>query len=246
MAGGEAVLFQVLLVVFLGAVERPRRRDCRDYGAGVYAGFLQLRQGVARRLFLGRRLMENHGAILRTNVGSLPVLLGRVVACPKRRSRGFRRTPAPGQRSRGPLRHVRCGRCRHLHRWGFAACRRNTPLPWPLRPAPVETPPPRPKSIPRRISPFPWLFPSPVLWSSGLHFPHAGRLSRLPEDCIPTVQSTQSRRATAYNICLVSLVHHLPAFQNIQSIQSHPEKHHLRRRYSRSWGTCACRGFLLP
>ena len=69
VAGADALLFEVLLVIIFGAVEGPRRQNLRDDGALENALFFEQGFGIARGSFLLRVVEENGRAVLRANVG---------------------------------------------------------------------------------------------------------------------------------------------------------------------------------
>ena len=78
-----AALGEILLMVFFGAVEVRGRFDlCRD-GATKASGSFEFGFGRARGLFLFGRVEEDNGAILRADIGALPVYLGRIMGIPK-------------------------------------------------------------------------------------------------------------------------------------------------------------------
>src|SRR6202162_6505870 len=80
---GQAVLFQVTLVVFLGPVERGGGRDLRDDRAFVPPAFLAgLFRGDRCRLLLGSP-EEDGGPVLLAHIRPLSVQGGRVVVLPE-------------------------------------------------------------------------------------------------------------------------------------------------------------------
>src|ERR1700722_8612039 len=83
MAAGGAALFEIALVVFLGAPERAGRRDFRGDGAAQLAPGFEGLLGLFRRGFLLRRMKKYRGAILRAIIGSLAVHLRRIVDGPE-------------------------------------------------------------------------------------------------------------------------------------------------------------------
>src|SRR5215469_4265092 len=83
VAGGGAALGEVLLVVFLGAVEIGGGFDFGDDGTLEDVGFFESGDGFARFGFLFRVVNENCGAILGAEVGSLAIERGGIVILKK-------------------------------------------------------------------------------------------------------------------------------------------------------------------
>src|SRR5579871_4534012 len=81
VTGRQAALQKILLVVLLRRIERRSRSDFGDDRAGEPRLGSRAR-GSGDRLLLGR-VEEHRRAILRSKVGSLPILLGRVVNRPE-------------------------------------------------------------------------------------------------------------------------------------------------------------------
>src|ERR1700733_10718384 len=79
VAGGDAVLLEVALVVFLGAVEIARRNNLRDDLARQAAGAVELGLHGFGGGFLCGVVEENDGAILAAIIGPLAVERGRIV-----------------------------------------------------------------------------------------------------------------------------------------------------------------------
>lgn len=84
VAGGGAALGEVLLVVFFGAVEGGGGLHFGDDGTIEDAGFFERGDGFARFGFLFGIVIENRGAVLRADVGSLAIERGGIVVLKKR------------------------------------------------------------------------------------------------------------------------------------------------------------------
>src|SRR5580693_9879159 len=82
-AMGQAALFEVLLVIVLGAVERPGGGDLGHHRLAMAAGGFELRLRRARGLLLGGIEEEDRGAVLGPPVRTLAVELGGVVVVPE-------------------------------------------------------------------------------------------------------------------------------------------------------------------
>src|SRR5262245_66290004 len=84
VAGAEAALLEILLVILFGAVERSRWLDHRHDGPPIATTLLlRLLRGVGCRLLLGR-MVEDGRAILVADVWSLPVELCGGMVVPER------------------------------------------------------------------------------------------------------------------------------------------------------------------
>ena len=83
MAGGEAALLQVLLVVILGLVEAAGGRDLGDDRAAEAAFVLQRLLRCLGGGLLLRRLEEDRAAVLLADVGALAIQRRRVVVLPE-------------------------------------------------------------------------------------------------------------------------------------------------------------------
>src|SRR5712691_1225299 len=83
MAGRDAALLQVALVIFFGAIEDRRGHNLGDDPPVIAAGFFQLLLGSSRCGFLLGRVEENCGAVLCTPIGSLPVERGGIMVAPE-------------------------------------------------------------------------------------------------------------------------------------------------------------------
>lgn len=79
VAGGDAALGEILLMVFLGAIKRTGGFHFCDDGALENVGIFEGGDGFARGGFLFGIVNENRGAILRTEVGALAVERGGIV-----------------------------------------------------------------------------------------------------------------------------------------------------------------------
>src|SRR5580658_6807786 len=79
-----APLLEIALVVFLGAIKFGRGYNLGDDGAPESFGFFELRLGRFGGGFLLRRVVKNHRAVLRADVGPLAVRRGGVVARPEK------------------------------------------------------------------------------------------------------------------------------------------------------------------
>lgn len=84
MAGSGAALGKILLMVFLGAVKGAGGPQFGDNGAVENVGFFESGDGFAGFGFLLRVMVENCGAVLRAEVGSLVIERGGIVILKKR------------------------------------------------------------------------------------------------------------------------------------------------------------------
>lgn len=73
MTRRQTALFKIPLMIFLGPPEGRRRFDCRDDRAPEATGFLQIFLLCLRCAFLFRGVEEDRGAVLRSDIRSLPV-----------------------------------------------------------------------------------------------------------------------------------------------------------------------------
>src|SRR5579863_10511080 len=85
MAGFDALLLKIALVVLLGRVERSRRHDLRHTWTLENAGRFERRLRLAGGGFLFGIMEENRRAVLRAEIGALAVHLRRVVALEENR-----------------------------------------------------------------------------------------------------------------------------------------------------------------
>lgn len=83
MAGGGAALGEVLLVVFLGAVKGAGGLEFGHDGAIENVRFFQRSDGFARFGFLFGVMIENRGAVLGAEIGSLAIERGGIVVLEK-------------------------------------------------------------------------------------------------------------------------------------------------------------------
>src|SRR5260370_25839092 len=83
VAAGRAALFEVTLVVFLGAPKRARRSNFRGHGATQLGARFDGLLGLFRCGFLLGRVKKDRGPILRALIGHLSIHLSRVVNRPE-------------------------------------------------------------------------------------------------------------------------------------------------------------------
>src|ERR1700683_1001505 len=83
VATGHAALFQILLVIVLGGIERDRGDDLRGNWFGVTMRFFERFFRGLRLGLLLRRVVEDGGAVLRAPVRALAVELRGVVILPE-------------------------------------------------------------------------------------------------------------------------------------------------------------------
>src|SRR3990167_3524443 len=80
MAGLQAILPQILLVVFLRCVERRHRKNLRDDGFAEPMRCFQIFHGFLRTLLLRIGMAKDHGAVLIADVRTLPRAFANAVA----------------------------------------------------------------------------------------------------------------------------------------------------------------------
>src|SRR5438034_1818697 len=83
MAGSDAALLQIFLVILFGAVELSCGGDFRRKGPPEFAAGFQSVASLLRNRFLLRRVKENRGAVLSAEIRTLPVHLRGIVDLPK-------------------------------------------------------------------------------------------------------------------------------------------------------------------
>src|SRR5665213_264414 len=83
MAGSDSLLFEVLLVIFLGWVESRRLLNLRHDGSLEDPFLFKDSLRVARFFLLLSIVKEDRGAVLRAAVRPLAIQLGWVVALPE-------------------------------------------------------------------------------------------------------------------------------------------------------------------
>src|SRR5207253_3252056 len=83
VAGSQAALFQISLVVFLSAIKLRSGRDFSDYRTTIARGSLKLALGSFSNGLLLRGMKEDGGAVLRAHVWTLAVRRGGIVHVPE-------------------------------------------------------------------------------------------------------------------------------------------------------------------